>query len=269
MDLELIVDVLNHAIAAAEALDVDADERARWREMLNQLPPLQVGKHGQLQEWLEDYDESEPGHRHISHLYGLFPSEQFTPETRPELFAAARRSLERRLENSGGHTGWSRAWTVCCWARLGEGDLAREHLVHLVTDYATPAMLDLHPPACGHKRPVFQIEGNFGGAAGVMEMFLQSHGGTIRVLPALPSTWPDGSVEGLRARGGFIVNIRWAGGALQEVQIESLRGQPCRLRTPRPMKSVVTDDGAAVEFQRLEEKTILLTTETGRKYRIV
>ena len=223
MDLELAMDVLTHAIKAAEILGVDSGLCRKWAAMLRKLPPLQIGKHGQLQEWLEDYEEGESSHRHISHLYALFPSDIFTPEKEPEFTAAARVSLERRLAAGGGHTGWSRSWVVCCWARFREGDLAHEHLAHLVGDFATDTLLDLHPPR------IFQIDGNFGGAAGICEMLMQSHDGVIRILPALPSAWKDGEVKGLRARGGFIVDIKWACGHPKKVTIHSTLGGTCRI----------------------------------------
>jgi alpha-L-fucosidase 2 len=223
MDLMLIRESLTHAIQAAEILGVDAERRQCWQQIIDDLPPLQIGRHGQLQEWLEDFEEAEPGHRHISHLYDLFPGDALTPESQPELTRAARVSLERRLAAEGGHTGWSRAWTVCCWARLGEGDLAREHLEHLVTDFATDTLLDLHPPE------IFQIEGNLGGAAGVVEMLLQSHGNRIRFLPALPTDWLQGQVQGLHARGGFVVNLSWQNGQLTSAELTSQLGSPACL----------------------------------------
>jgi len=224
MDLLLIREVLDHCLRAGEILGCDERRRAKWRAMLKDLPPYQIGKHGQLQEWLEDFDEIEPGHRHVSHLYGVFPGEEMTPDRLPEFFRAARASLERRLACGGGHTGWSRAWTAVLWARFREGGLAYEHLVHLVTDFATNSLLDLHPPQ------IFQIEGNLGGAAAVAEMLLQSHGGMLRLLPALPPQWPAGSVVGLRARGGYTVDLSWRNSALAEARIAADHAGVCRIR---------------------------------------
>lgn len=213
MDFELIHDLFTHTIKTSEILNLDAEKRKVWQNILANIPPLQIGKHGQLQEWLEDYDEAEPGHRHVSHLFALFPGDQITLEKTPAFAKAARVSLERRLAHQGGHTGWSRSWTVGLWARLREGDLAEEHLRHLITDFATITLLDLHPPR------IFQIDGNFGGTAGMVEMLLQSHHGVIRLLPALPKLWDTGAVTGLKARGNVEVNIGWKGGKAVDVSL--------------------------------------------------
>ena len=264
MDIELITDVLSHAVEASGILNTDAGLRARWRRILDRLPPLQIGKHGQLQEWLEDYDEVEPGHRHISHLFALYPGDQLTPEGEPELTRAARASLERRLAQKGGHTGWSRAWTVCCLARLREGNLARHHLERLVLDFATNSLLDLHPPR------IFQIDGNFGGTAGLCEMLLQSHRSIIRILPALPDAWANGKVAGLRARGGFGIDIAWAGGRVRSVTVQSYFGKPCRIAATGSLPGVeaaaVTCDGAAVKVKQIGDGVIGFKTQRGKRY---
>jgi alpha-L-fucosidase 2 len=215
MDLLLAREVLGNAISASQALGVDAELRGVWRDTINKLAPLQVGSHGQLLEYLDEFPEPEPGHRHVSHLYGVFPGDSITADERPALFKAARISLERRLAAGGGHTGWSRAWTAALWARFGEGDLAGEHLDALLTDFATDSLLDLHPPH------IFQIDGNLGGTAAVAEMLMQSHAGMIRVLPALPSWWATGEIQGLRARGGHLVHIVWRDGHVRAVAIEA------------------------------------------------
>ena len=260
MDLELIHDVLSHAIEASRILDVDAGPRQTWERILSELPPLQVGKHGQIQEWLEDYEEGEPGHRHISHLFGLFPGDQLTLESEPALTRAARASLERRLAHEGGHTGWSRAWTICCWARLRNGDQAREHLRHLVTDFATVSLLDLHPPR------IFQIDGNFGGAAGICEMLLQTHRGVARILPALPAAWPEGKVSGLCGRGGFRFDIEWAHGAPTLVRVHSALGKTCRLECPNAAAARVACGRRKVPLRQLEGNRLEFETEPGKTF---
>ena len=211
-DIQILTGLFNNFLIAASVLDRDQSLGIEIKEALKRFPPIRIGDDGTIQEWIKDYEEAEPGHRHMSHLLGLYPLFQVAPET-PDLFQAARKTIEKRLSSGGGHTGWSRAWIINFFARLQDGETAWEHLQALMKKSTLSNLFDTHPP--------FQIDGNFGGTAGIAEMLLQSDGTRIRLLPAIPAEWTDGEVDGLCARGGIEVGEKWSRGELVEVTLVS------------------------------------------------
>jgi alpha-L-fucosidase 2 len=230
MDMALIRELFTNCVTASKKLDVDTAFASKLTTAMQRLLPYRIGKYGQLQEWSLDFEESTPGQRHMSHMYPLYPGNQITPAGTPALAQAARVSLERRLANGGAYTGWSRAWAICFWARLADGDQAWESLSMLMRHSTNINLFDTHPAKEG---PIFQIDGNFGTTAAIAEMLLQSHTGTIDLLPALPSVWAEGEVSGLCARGGLSIDIRWSAGRADACKIRPAVTAEYTFRPPK------------------------------------
>jgi alpha-L-fucosidase 2 len=209
-------------------------------------PPHKIGRLGNIQEWFENVDEVEPGHRHVSHLYGLHPGNQIGINGTPELARAARATLERRLAHGGAATGWGRAWLIAFWARLRDGERVCQDVQALLAKSTLPNLFDVHPPF-ENADPPFQIDGNFGATAAIAEALLQSHEGVITLLPALPPAWNTGCVVGLRVRGGFEVDFSWRDGQLVEAKICSLLACDCRVELPQGFSAKVTANGMQID----------------------
>lgn len=213
MDAQIVTALFESCIQAAEELSIHDAFVIKIKQQLQKIPQPQIGRYGQIQEWADDYEEVDPGHRHISHLFALHPGQQITIKHTPLLAQAARQTLERRLQHGGGHTGWSRAWITNMWVRLQDGQLAYDNINALLGHSTLPNLFCDHPP--------FQIDGNFGGTAAITEMLMQSHGGEIHLLPAIPSHWTEGSISGLRAKGGVELSFSWRESRLEQVSIKA------------------------------------------------
>ena len=234
MDVEIISGLLDFYAETEDILGIDPGLAAKAREMRAKMPPLRIGKFGQLMEWIEDFEEYEPGHRHISHAFALYPAAQITRKT-PELFRAIKVTMDRRLSAGGGHTGWSRAWLINLFARLRDGENVMKNLRALFTNSTLPNLLDNHPP--------FQIDGNFGGASAIAEMLIQSHEGMISILPALPSALSSGSFKGLRARGNVTVSASWQDGKIEKLKLRSPADGDVTVELPECQVDAILSDG--------------------------
>jgi alpha-L-fucosidase 2 len=250
MDIEILRELLTRTLDAGRILGEDAAFLKQVEDARGKLPPFAIGKLGQLQEWQRDYEENEPGHRHISHLWALYPGTQISLEHTPDLAKAARTSLERRLSFGGGQTGWSRAWVVNYWDRLHDAKQAYESLQVMFRQSTFPNLMDTHPPG------LFQIDGNLGAANGMLEALVQSRwmpeATEVELLPALPEQWPEGSVKGVRVRGGAILDMQWKAGKLESLELHAKSDGSIRLIPPQgqAVAGIRTAEGKLVSAGR-------------------
>jgi alpha-L-fucosidase 2 len=256
IDMRILHALFGQAAEAAAVLGVDPDFRSKTLEARAKLAPMRIGRKGNLQEWLEDWDETEKSHRHISGLWGLFPGGEISPRRTPGLAEAARVVLDQRgLPGNG----WASAWKAACRARLGDGDKAMDNFVYAMNHYATASLFSI----CSN---ALQVDGAFGMAAALAEMLLQSHEDELSLLPALPAAWNKGEVRGLRARGGFEVGLRWSDGRLREATILSTLGGPCRIRAGVPV--IVTSLHEMIRIISPAPGQVEFRTQPGRTYLI-
>ncbi|MGB6742327.1 MAG: glycoside hydrolase family 95 protein [Terracidiphilus sp.] len=266
MDTEIIRAVFDRVERMTRILGVDEELRAQVVAASKRLPPFKVGKTGALQEWNEDYSETEPGHRHISHLFALYPDHQIALRETPELAKAARAVLERRLSNGGGSTGWSRAWIVNCWARLEDGEAAYQSVLALLRNCTRNNLFDV----CGMKaNSPYQIDGNLGGTAGLVEMLLQSYGGVVRLLPALPAAWPAGSFRGLRARGAVEIDLAWRNGKATAATLRAGVDGPITLAAPAGQQiAAIAESGRPLQLTPAADGAVTALLKRGAEYAV-
>ena len=254
MDIQIVGGLFDIYCKVEDILGINSELRAKVADIRSRMPEMKIGKYGQLMEWIEDYEEYEPGHRHISHAFGLYPAAQITRNT-PELYKAIKVTMDRRLSHGGGHTGWSRAWLINLFARLRDGKGVGDNLRALLTKSTLPNLFDNHPP--------FQIDGNFGGAAAIAEMLMQSHAGMISILPALPPHIKDGSFRGLRARGNVTVSAKWSDGKLKALALDGENGKEVKVELPAAGYKVT--DGE----KEYASGGAVFTLLCGKKYEVI